>query len=405
MPSASPTISIKYDVFRWLYDTSGYTEAELTKELSSIKSKTWNGWMANRRDPELTLPQLKELASLYKRPVTAFLIDAPPRDPIIPKDFRRNAGSLYSKDLHRIFRRAHRKLELFREMAENLEENVASDLTCCTTSDDPFLIAEREREIFSADHIFSEKNADKAYPLWRTFFAEKGVPIFQYNMKNDGVRGFITKSGTASAIIVNSGDKPEARIFTIFHEYAHLLLGTGAICTDDGEKSTDPKIQEIERWCNNFAGAFLMPSSLIENNTNILTKIESEDYGGAASELAKETATSKTAALVRLVVVGKITQKNADPLLSALINVPKKQIEDPDSVDEEETGDLATVGTKKSSGGPDRALLTVRGLGEAYVNLAQKNYERGHISYASFLENVGISKKSHERLKKRGVLL
>lgn len=407
MPSASPTISIKYDVFQWLYNTSGYTEQELIKELTSIKPKTWKSWMENKRDPELTHAQIKELANLYKRPIAAFLISTPPEDPIIPQDFRQNKEASYSKELHRIFRSAHRKLELFIEMAENIGENVTVELAYCTTSDDPFIIAEKERKKFSTNHIFSEKEARIAYPLWRTYFAEKGIPIFQYNMDNDGIRGFVTKAGNASAIVVNSGDKMESRIFTIFHEYAHILLGTGGvICTDDGDKSRDPKIREIELWCNNFAGAFLMPSSLIEENTKILTKIENEDYIGAASELAKQTATSKTAALVRLVVLDKINQKCADAILSSLAYVPKKHIGEWDSIDEEDAeDDSQPTETKKLSGGPDRALLTVKGLGEAYINLAQKNYEKGHISYATFLENIGISKNSYERLKKKGELL
>jgi hypothetical protein len=58
-------------------------------------------------------------------------------------------------------------------------------------------------------------------------------------------------------IVVNSNDNAPARIFTLFHEFAHLMLRESATCvlrTTRGMGS-----QRIERWCNSFAAAFLMP--------------------------------------------------------------------------------------------------------------------------------------------------
>lgn len=54
-------------------------------------------------------------------------------------------------------------------------------------------------------------------------------------------------------IIINSDEPlPTARTFTLFHEYAHLLLRQSAI-TDQRSRAAD------EVFCNKFAAYFLMP--------------------------------------------------------------------------------------------------------------------------------------------------
>ena len=73
---------------------------------------------------------------------------------------------------------------------------------------------------------------------------------------------------------------------------------------------------------------------------------------------------------------------------------PKKPAVDTEDEEEENT----------KKGGPDGAVLRVAELGASYVNLASKNYEKGHITYAGYLNTIGISKNSHERLRKKGVI-
>ena len=54
-------------------------------------------------------------------------------------------------------------------------------------------------------------------------------------------------------IAVDSNDDYRARIFTLLHEYAHLLLRTSGI-------SDQNRHVPIQRWCNQFAANFLMPA-------------------------------------------------------------------------------------------------------------------------------------------------
>jgi Zn-dependent peptidase ImmA (M78 family) len=70
----------------------------------------------------------------------------------------------------------------------------------------------------------------------------------------DECRGFsLLDSGLILTIVVNSEDVVPARTFTLFHEYAHLMLRSAGICT------LAPDIA-VEQWCNVFAATFLLPA-------------------------------------------------------------------------------------------------------------------------------------------------
>ena len=43
-------------------------------------------------------------------------------------------------------------------------------------------------------------------------------------MPVDDARGFSLTDGEPYVIVVNSADADRARLFTLFHEYAHILL-------------------------------------------------------------------------------------------------------------------------------------------------------------------------------------
>lgn len=83
-----------------------------------------------------------------------------------------------------------------------------------------------------------------------------GVLVFQFAMPVHDARGFSLVEDGISSIVLNSHDSINARIFTLFHEYAHLLLGTSGIC--NLEESSELHL-DIERFCSHFAGAILVP--------------------------------------------------------------------------------------------------------------------------------------------------
>jgi Zn-dependent peptidase ImmA (M78 family) len=66
-------------------------------------------------------------------------------------------------------------------------------------------------------------------------------------------RGFALADDVAPFVAVNANDSKGAQSFTMIHELAHLWLGLTGVSGRDGER-------EVEKFCNDVAGEFLLPS-------------------------------------------------------------------------------------------------------------------------------------------------
>lgn len=95
-----------------------------------------------------------------------------------------------------------------------------------------------------------------AFNRLRTLVEAQGVFVYLINASTtDDWRGMAIYDDRKIPVIVINSDEalPSARSFTLFHEYAHLLLRQSAI-TDHRSRDRD------EEFCNKFAAYFLMPS-------------------------------------------------------------------------------------------------------------------------------------------------
>ncbi|AZC30099.1 DNA-binding protein [Pseudomonas chlororaphis subsp. piscium] len=70
----------------------------------------------------------------------------------------------------------------------------------------------------------------------------------------DEFRGFAISDKIAPLIFINTGDCPEARLFTLIHELAHIWIGKS------GVSDSEPQSQmNEEEFCNAVAAEFLTP--------------------------------------------------------------------------------------------------------------------------------------------------
>ena len=72
-------------------------------------------------------------------------------------------------------------------------------------------------------------------------------------MPPDELSGFSVFRDGMAAICINDREPTEgAKIFTLLHEYSHLLLRRTGISDENNDN-------EVERFCNEFAASFLIP--------------------------------------------------------------------------------------------------------------------------------------------------
>ncbi|WP_420821677.1 ImmA/IrrE family metallo-endopeptidase [Pseudonocardia acidicola] len=82
----------------------------------------------------------------------------------------------------------------------------------------------------------------------------RGVLLLQFSsLERNSCRGFLLPHDAAPVVAVNTKYNPAARLFTVFHELAHLIRGDTAICDD-------PRSSSTERWCEQTAAQVLAPT-------------------------------------------------------------------------------------------------------------------------------------------------
>ena len=145
----------------------------------------------------------------------------------------------------------------------------------------------------------------RVFDIWRGWLESENIAVLKIKMPVEDARGFSLTDGEPYVIVVNSADADRARLFTLFHEYAHILLNMPVVC-NQGDGDLD-EYAEIEHWCNHFAGAFLAPSVEIEKNPDIQQALKSGNYIRAAGSIRQRFLISKEAGLMRLLTLKKIS--------------------------------------------------------------------------------------------------
>ncbi|WP_237206944.1 ImmA/IrrE family metallo-endopeptidase [Rothia nasimurium] len=224
------------------------------------------GWLEGSLQP--TLKQLQEFANSTHVPFGYLMMSEPPALEKPLPDFRRRdrRSSRYSQELTDEIYAQQRKQVWFRDYALDQGLDVVDWVGSASLSDAPEAVAMRLRELWS----FSTASKAQSYVESRkevfTFLENQGVLVSVAGYFGSTRRPFDTQEFSgfslsdeyAPLIFVNGKESHAAQVFTMFHEVGHLVLGESGV-SDDAEESGS--LSRSERWCDEFAAAFLMPAS------------------------------------------------------------------------------------------------------------------------------------------------
>ncbi|MEI7856677.1 MAG: ImmA/IrrE family metallo-endopeptidase [Methanomicrobiales archaeon] len=278
-------------------------------------------------------------------------------------------------------------------MTDNLHISSQVPLKIRTLKDDPETVAQEERE-HAGIHLSGDgagMSLVKAFEIWREWLGSRNISVLKTKIPSGDARGFSLTDGEPNVIVVNSSDADRARLFTLFHEYAHILLNTPVICNpgEDELKEYAP----VERWCNHFAGAFLAPEDEIEKNQSIQQALASGNYLKAASSIRREFLISDEAGLMRLLTLKHITSlqfmQGRDTIREEFAaREAKKKLAFEESGEEEKGGFGIHL---------DQKCVAEKGTG--YVALVMENIRKGHISNSDALDYLDVKLRHLEKFQ------
>jgi Zn-dependent peptidase ImmA (M78 family) len=155
--------------------------------------------------------------------------------------------------------------------------------------------SERERLGVSIAEQFAWQTDREAFLRWREAVEAQGVFAYQLALGADDSRGFaIWDERQIPVIVIDSAEDPyPARVFTIWHEYAHVLLRMGGISNQNSRNV-------VERFCNQFAAYFLMPRESFTRAAHFFRADHGRWDEGVVGKLAARFKVSKSAAALHL---------------------------------------------------------------------------------------------------------
>jgi len=128
--------------------------------------------------------------------------------------------------------------------------------------------------------------------------------VFSWSMGIDSCRGFSIWDNYAPVIAINGSWTAEAREFTLAHELGHLLTRTNSACLETAFRRTGRATDEVERWCESFAAALLLPGDA--TSEWVKAHVSSGEVVGldAVTRVARHFRVSFRAAAIRLIELG-----------------------------------------------------------------------------------------------------
>lgn len=311
MPRVNP------DILRWARETSGLGLDEAAKKLDIKSARGVSGperllaMEDGLEEPSRSV--LVRMARRYRRPLLTFYLATPPRRGERGHDFRtlptaqtQAASGLLDALLRDIYER-HSIISA--AMAEEDEAFALSFVGSMTLNDgvQAVLTSIKGTLNVTADDYRACRDAAAGFDYLRGAAESAGIFVVlkgslgshHTQLPPDVFRGISIADPVAPLIVINDQDSKSAWGFTLVHELAHLWLG------QTGVSGSAPE-GRLERFCNDVAGEFFLPSSAL-STMRIDVNGEFSGIKETISRFARTNNVSGTAVAYRLLMKGAIS--------------------------------------------------------------------------------------------------
>jgi Zn-dependent peptidase ImmA (M78 family)/transcriptional regulator with XRE-family HTH domain len=307
------TYQIKPEVLLFMRKSSGMSEDEIAKKLKLSRSKYLS---IENGDENISQNHLIHLADIYKRPLIAFYSVDTTQTTELPHDYRLNRDKKISSEVFLAKRKA-----LY--LAEELRAITGSKTTLpeINTNVSAIELANKLRTLLDIDFDFLKeliaRKEETALAYYKSLIEEKFfIPVLEHPLKSSGVRAF-SVFGDVSIMVLNESDSNEVRLFSLFHEFCHLLKRQDGICTVDIEKDKDNRPEE--KYCDEFAAFLLMPEQQLRSVIKEFPITTLKQL----TDISKVFGVSKLVTIIQMKTLGIINPSQFKSLKTILEAVPK----------------------------------------------------------------------------------
>lgn len=297
---------INGEIIRWARKNYNMSPDEAAQAIGVDVSRYTN-WENGTEFP--TYAKLKKISNVFRKPSAIFFFPEPPKIPEIKGDLRTlpdEIVSAFSKNIIIQFEKA----KVYQLSLQELYDDkfcVLSQKSNFPKDIDQLCDFFRTQLAFPITSQKARKSTKVVFEIFREKFYDLGIYVFKDAFKDNRVSGICLNDDMFPVIVINNSMSFARQIFTLFHELYHLISNTSGaeIIRDDYYAELNNQQTEIERACDTFANAFLVPVE--DFNKELKKKVLNEDR---IDELATLYSVSKEAIMYKLYKMGKITSND-----------------------------------------------------------------------------------------------
>ncbi len=357
---------VKPEILKWARENAGFSIEEAAQKIH----KKYESWEKGIEIP--TIKQLKKISEKFKISLAVFYLQEVPPDFELVHDFRRidiNRKQEFSPKLRYEIRQARQRREQAIELSKDLHYEIKAFNYKININEDPEKAGEYLRNLLQINSTEqkSYKNHYDAFNNLRSKIEQLDILVFQIqNVEVDEMRGLSIFENIFPVIALNKKDTVTARIFSLMHEFTHLLLGQSGVSDmiDDGKWFSDED-KQIEMFCNRVAGATLVP---VKELQTLVRENEKVSLDECTENISKYFNVSRQVILRRLLTYNYIDKKTYQNKQTQYRNeFLKFKLETKEK-------------NKDKSFARNMVSEIVKSLGETYINLVLDNYYNKNIT-------------------------
>lgn len=306
--SSMATAYINPTMLKWAREQTPFkTVDDVSKRKTTIDSGKLAAWEAGILSPSITAA--KELAKLYKLPFAAFYLEVPPEKRVIKYYDRRTiTGTLYRDNNYELWAETQRVnnnrdliVELYNEA--EIQPLTLPSFKLSATIDE---ITDSVRRFLGIQTPFRYKKTygNNAFRYYRDLLEHHDICVAQINgVELAEMKGFSLAYDTIPIIGINGKDFERAKVFSLFHELAHIIRRTSSLCMINFDSRNDDE----EKLCDKIAANILMPTAAFTTIANQIYKTENEWSSVCLMKIADRFGVSSASVILRLNDVKLIT--------------------------------------------------------------------------------------------------
>lgn len=343
-----------------------------------------------RGDSAPSLVQLRKLGEVYKRPIGVFFLPEPPKTFDAQREFRRLPGLVPGKEPPEL-RLALRWALFRRETARELFDLVGERPPELTAALHPRMDGEEAGSSVRAllgiawQTQTGWRGEHDALRAWRNAVEAQGVLVFQTSgIALETLRATCIPDLPWPVILLNAKDAPYGRVFSLLHEFVHILLHAGGHQTSRMQGARSPEEEPLEVAANAYAAAALLPAKeFLEVATRYRRATDGDDE--TLRLLAQRVGVSPETVLRRLVTLRQASHDLYQRKRTEWANRPWPS-------------------KTAAAGAIPMEIKTLAGDGRSYTRLVMAAYDQRLISTSAASDYLGVKPCHFPNIRRELVL-